>query len=136
MIVLDSSVLVAYFNSRDGNHAKAKSLLESVVAGTWGKAILLEYVFLETVTVLKLKYSPLGAIQAGEHLRRVHQLDFLPSSDLFRSAWKEFQSDQTTRLSFVDHAIAIAARQRAGGKVLTFDDSFRQLPGITVEPVQ
>lgn len=133
MIVVDTPVLIAYFNTRDVNHQKAKFALESVVNGRWGKALLLECIFVETVSIIKEKLSPLAAIQIGEHLRRVHHFDFIPTSDLFRSAWKEFQSDQTSRLNFTDHMLAFVARQRAGGKILTFDSAFRDIPGIIIE---
>ncbi len=133
MIVIDTSVLLAYFNTRDVNHQKARFAMESVVNGRWGKAILLECVFSETVSFVKEHQSALAAIQIGEHLRRVHHFDFIPTSDLFRSAWKEFQSDQTSRLDFTDHIVVLAARQRAGGKVLTFDPVFRDVPGINIE---
>ena len=133
MIVIDTSVLVAYFNTRDINHQEARFALESVVNGRWGKALLPECVFIETVSVVKEKLSPLAAIQIGEHLRRVHHFDFIPTSDLFRSAWKEFQSDQTSRLNFTDHIVAFMARQRSGGKILTFDSAFRDIPGIVIE---
>jgi predicted nucleic acid-binding protein len=52
MIVLDSSFLVAYHNRRDVHHGAAAATMERLVAAEWGPALLLEYVFLEVVTVL------------------------------------------------------------------------------------
>ncbi len=52
MIVLDSSFIVGFFNERDAHHAAASTLMDQFLAGNWGKGLLLEYVFLEVVTVL------------------------------------------------------------------------------------
>ena len=52
MIVLDSSFLIGFHNDRDAHHAKASSLMRDFLDGRWSKGLLLEYVFLEVVTVL------------------------------------------------------------------------------------
>ncbi len=52
MLLLDSSFLIAYHNTRDVHHAAAARAMPRIVAGEWGRAALLEYVFLEVVTVL------------------------------------------------------------------------------------
>ena len=134
MIVVDSSLLIAFHNTRDLRHGRAQDAMQRFASGTWGKGLLLENVFIETVSVLKRKLTPAAAIHAGGYLRRAHQLEFVPTSEAFLSYWNEFQSDYLSPLSFVDHAVAVTARQRAGGKVLTFDKAFRDLSGITVLP--
>jgi predicted nucleic acid-binding protein len=48
--------------------------------------------------------------------------------------WRDFQTDFRSPLNFVDLAVASVARERAGGKVLTFNRAFREIPGIKVEP--
>ncbi len=133
MIVLDSSFAVAAYNSRDAFHADATRLMRDLVDGRWGKALVLEYVFLETVSILKRKAPPSAALDAGQFLRRAHEIEFVAGTDLFQATWMEFQLDHITRLSFVDQAIVVTARQRAGGKILTFDKAFQDVPGITVE---
>ena len=54
MIVLDSSFLIRFHNERDAHHSAACVLMEQFLAGAWGKGLLLEYVFLEVVTVLMM----------------------------------------------------------------------------------
>lgn len=134
MIVIDTSVLVAFNNRRDVFHSVAQAAMEGFAFGTWGKGLLLEYVFLETMNVLKRKLTPAMAIHAGGFLRRSHQLEFVSTSDLFPSFWNEFRSDYLSPLSFTDHALAHIARQRAGGKILTFDKAFQGVPGLTILP--
>jgi predicted nucleic acid-binding protein len=134
VIVVDSSFVLAYCNLRDVNHALAAKAFERLAAGQWGKGLILDWVFIEVVTVLKRKCGSLAAFEASSYLRHAHQLEFVQGSELFRSALSFFEADAHSPLGFVDHAVATVARQRCGGKVLTFDAAFRGLPGITVEP--
>jgi len=55
VIVLDSSFLVGFYNERDAHHPVARTLMGRFLAGTWGAGLLLEYVFLEIMTVLLLR---------------------------------------------------------------------------------
>ena len=55
MIALDSSFLIGFHNNRDAHHQTARKLMDQFLAGTWGKGLLLEYVFLEIVTVLLIR---------------------------------------------------------------------------------
>ncbi len=134
MIVVDTSILLAFHNTRDARHAEALDAMQRFSSGTWGKGLLLEYVFLETVSRLKAAAGPVVAIQSGSILRRAHQFEFVPSSDQFGRYWAEFQSNYLTPLNFTDQAIVVTARERTGGKVLAVDAVFRQVPGITVFP--
>lgn len=55
MIVLDSSFLIGFYNDRDAHHAHASLLMRDFLDGRWGKGLLLEYVYLEVVTVLLVR---------------------------------------------------------------------------------
>jgi predicted nucleic acid-binding protein len=134
MIVLDASVLVAFFNERDVHNLAAKQVLRELDSGRWGKGLILEYVFIETVNVVKRKVSIPVALDAGRFMQQSRQVELALSSDVFAKAWDEFRFDFSSPLSFVDIAVARVARERAGGKVLTLDRAFREIPGIQVEP--
>lgn len=134
MIALDSSFLIANYNTKDVFHSPAVRAMDQLRSGTWGRAILLEYVFTETIGILKRKASTAKAVEIGHRLRNSRESDFVLGSEVFLDAWNQFQGDFSSPLSFVDHAVAVVARQKAGGKVLTFDKAFRQLPGITILP--
>ena len=60
MIILDTSFLVAYHNERDVNHAAAGAIMSRFLTGEWGDGWLLEYVYLEVVTVLRCGVEGLG----------------------------------------------------------------------------
>ena len=134
MVVLDSSFLVAYYNTRDAHHAAASRALVQLLAGGWGQALLLEYVFLEVVTVLAARRGRATAAQVGATLLTAREAQFLPCSGLFLDAWAVFREEGGGQLSLADAAIVVAARREPPGNVLTFDDDFRGLRGITVLP--
>ena len=133
-VVLDSSFLIAYHNTRDAQHGAAARAMAHFAAGSWGRGLLLEYVFLEVATVLMARRGAEVAIRVGTDLLQSDELDFVPCSELFADAWREFTRQGGRGLSFTDAAIAVAARTRAGGRVATFDADFRGLSGITVMP--
>ena len=134
MIVLDSSFLIAFYNQRDAHHATAGPLMDQFLAGTWGNGLLLEYVFLEVITVLLLRRDHEVATQVGRILLDAGELEFVPCSDIFLDTVDSFSKQQGTRLSFADVAIAGVARNRAGGLLLSFDEEFRKISGLHVIP--
>ena len=134
MIVLDSSFLIGFYNDRDSHHEAACAVMDGFQEGRWGPGLLLEYVFLEVVTVLLSRRDLATAVQVAEALLRPPELEFVPCSDFFGQTLAAFQSQQSKRLSFTDAAIVTVAKERAGGLVATFDSEFRKIPGITVVP--
>jgi predicted nucleic acid-binding protein len=131
-VVLDTSLLVAYFNTRDVHHAAAARIMLQVVAGRWGRALLLEYVVLELATVLMARRSVEVAAEAVEALLSSTEVDFVPCSDRFVRTLQAFADQRSGTLSFADAAILATARERAAGHVATFDADFASEPGITV----
>jgi predicted nucleic acid-binding protein len=135
VIVLDSSFLVAYHNTRDVHHGAAARAMVHLVAGEWGQALLPEYVFLEVVTVLSARGGLALAIEAGTRLLQAREVDFVPCSDLFLETLATFRDQESGLLSFTDAAIVTIARRHPPGLVATFDGDFRQVRGVQVIPV-
>ena len=133
MIVLDSSFLIAYHNTRDVHHAAAARAMVHLVAGEWGQAVLLEYVFLEVVTVLKSRCGTAAAKELGAQLLDAREVDFISCSDFFPETLSTFQRDKGA-LSFTDAAIVTFARRDSKGYVATFDEDFQSVSGLTVIP--
>ena len=134
MIVLDSSLLVAYHNERDVHHAAAAAVFEQLAGGKWGRALLLEYVFLEVVTVLLARRGLPTAQAVGSLLLQAREIDFVPCSDFFLDTLKIFRTQERGDLSFTDAAIVAAARRRPPGHVATFDADFRGVDGVLIVP--
>jgi predicted nucleic acid-binding protein len=132
VVVLDSSFLVAYHNTRDVHHAPAARAMVRLVAGEWGNALLLEYVVLEVATVLLARRGLAVATNVTSRLLQAREVEFVPCSDLFLEALRVFRTQTTERLSFTDAAIVTVARRHAPGLVATFDSDFTGLDGVTV----
>ena len=134
MIVLDSSFIVAFHNTRDIHHPAATRLMIQLLGGEWGQALLLEYVFLEVVTVLMARRGPDVANAVATRVLEAREVDFVPCSELFLETLATFRRQSAARLSFTDAAIVTVARQRSVGVVATFDRDFNDLDGVTVVP--
>ncbi|MCR4341280.1 MAG: PIN domain-containing protein [Gemmatimonadaceae bacterium] len=134
MIILDSSFLIAYHNTRDVHHAAAARAMVRLAGGEWGEALLLEYVFLEVVTVLRARTGLKVAARVGTTLLQAREVEFVPCSDLFLETFSGFRQQVTGELSFVDAAIVAVARRNRPGFVATFDEDFRSQEGIKVIP--
>jgi predicted nucleic acid-binding protein len=108
--------------------------MDQFLAGRWGRGLLIEYVFLEVMTVLLVRRDLPTAARVGRILLDARELDFVPCSDTFLETMADFSTQAGTRLSFADAAIASIARSRAKGSVLTFDQEFRKVAGLHIFP--
>jgi predicted nucleic acid-binding protein len=134
MVVLDTSFLVAFHNRRDAHHAAAARGMEELLSGGWGPALLLEYVFVEVVTVLMARRNLETATRVGDILLEARETELIPCSEIFAAAFDTFRRQPGDDLSFTDAAIVTVARQRGARFVATFDGDFEGLAGITVVP--
>ena len=133
MVVVDSSFLIAYHNQRDVHHPPAQQAMGQLLAGEWGPGLLLEYVFLEVVTVLLARRGLDPAVRVATTLLEASELSFVPCSDIFLDALDAFRTQPRGTLSFTDAAIVAVARRRTA-RVLTFDQDFRGVQGLAVLP--
>ena len=134
VVILDSSFLVAYHNTRDVHHGAAARTMVHLVAGQWGRALLLEYVFLEVVTVLLARRGRAVAVDVAATLLQAREVEFVACSDLFLDALQTFRNQAADRLSFADAAIVTVARRNPPGYVATFDADFQGLEGVVAVP--
>lgn len=132
--MLDTSFLAGTYNAADAHHEAAWPCFLELAGGRWGRAILLEYVFLEMLSVLLQRAGRTAAQEAGRELLAAEQTVFVPCSKLWDSAWGNFQAQTFTKLSLTDIAVAQYALEHAEGRVLGFDQEFRKVPGIRLLP--
>lgn len=105
-----------------------------LTGGKWGQALLLEYVFLEVVTVLRARRDLETAATVGTVLLHAREVDFVACSELFLEAFAGFRKQGERELSFVDAAILAVARRHRPGFIATFDEDFRGQEGVTLVP--
>lgn len=132
MIVLDSSFLIAYHNKNDAHHSSSLHVMQRFLEGEFGKGLLLEYVFLEVVTVLLLRCGLDIASDVAKQLLSAQELQFVSCSSLFLDVLEVFRAQENRKLSFADCAIVVVARRQDRGLVATFDQGLGtfDLPGI------
>lgn len=134
MVVLDSSFLIGYHNTRDVHHPAAAEAMERLVAGEWGRALLLEYVFVEVATVLLARRGLPTASTVATALLESREVDFVPCSDIFLESLELFTRQRSGTLSFTDSAIVAVARKQPAALVATFDRDIAAVEGISTVP--
>jgi predicted nucleic acid-binding protein len=134
VLILDSSFLIAFHNKQDVHHPAAVEVMEDFLAGKFGQALLLEYVFLEVVTVLLARRGLAVATSVAHALLNAREVEFVPCSELFTEVFETFSSQKKTTLSFTDAALVTVAKRQSGTPIATFDKDFRSIEGISVIP--
>lgn len=108
--------------------------MDELREGIWGQGLLLEYVFIEYVTVVQRRIDHATALQIGQQLRRARELQFVQSADVFDMGFDVFRTQGNLGLSFIDAAVVATALHVADGHVASFDLAFGQVEGITRVP--
>ncbi len=134
---VDTTFLVARFNSRDARHADAMSFLKELAGGALGafRLVTTDYVFDEMVTaILSRTGSHRKAADAGRAIldSKAWRLEILGRGD-FDRAWALFLERQDKRWSFTDCTSFAFMEHRGFRKALTFDRNFSQA-GFTPLP--
>jgi len=135
--VLDANVLVAWIDSADSQHARARELMARLEA-SGVEPVLLDVLVAETVSVLcrrfrerrqganvavvlaelRQRIDPAAITWVGAEVERAYQdiLDLVSSTE--------------GRLNFNDAFVAILQRQGHIGQVASFDTGFDLVPGF------
>jgi len=132
--ILDSSFLIAFHNKNDVHHAAASQVMEDLLGREKEPLLLLEYVFLEVITVLLARRGLPVATAVARVLLEAREVEFVPCSDFFQETLETFRAQKETALSFTDAAIVTIARRHKESKVATFDRDFRRVEGVSVVP--
>jgi len=130
VIVLDSSLLIAFKIKNDSHHERANALMKQVVSERFGKPSITSYIFDETVTGIFVRSKSLRlAVEYGNEL--LASLETLEvSEEAFREAWKIFSEQRNRRLSFIDSSTLAVMKIHDIGRIATFDEDFGNIEGI------
>ncbi len=127
---LDTSVIVAYYNSRDGLHKRAFELLPKIVRGDNGRVFISDYIFDEAVTVSLIRTKNLKkALELGEHLLKSEFHLLKVDDDAFNLGWELFQK---ANMSFTDCSSLALMRLYGIDKIATFDTGFGRVKGVKI----
>ena len=131
MILLDSSLIIAYSNEIDENHAKAKKIMNDIAEEKYGLPVITDYVFNEVVTVMLLRTKSLArATKLGETLLGSTHLVRI-DGDLFNTAWVTFKQQRKNKLSFTDCTTISVCKANGILNVATFDEDFAELDNVS-----
>lgn len=129
MILIDTSILVAYWNADDSCHERALKVLQKVDQGVYGPAFITDYIFDEAVTVARIKAGSKTAIELGDALLKSFHVAKI-TEPIFHEAWRLFQISR--KLSFTDCTNIAAAEELDILSVATFDSEFKRLKKLQI----
>ena len=128
MIVLDTSFIVSYFNTRDQNHLKAVKLMKKIHE----PLCITDYIFGEVVTVSLIRLKSLDrASKIGNVLLKSLKIINVEKTS-FDNAWNLFCKQKETVLSFTDYTTISVLLENDIEKIATFDGDFGKISRITV----
>ena len=128
MIVLDTSFIVSYFNTRDQNHLKAVKLMKKIHE----PLCITDYIFGEVVTVSLIRLKSLDrAYKIGNVLLKSLKIINVEKTS-FDNAWNLFCKQKETVLSFTDYTTISVMLENDIEKIATFDGDFGKISKITV----
>jgi predicted nucleic acid-binding protein len=130
VIVLDSSLLVAFKVKNDSHHERANALIKQVASERFGKPSITSYIFDETVTAIFARSKSLRlAVEYGNEL--LASLETIEvNEEAFREAWKIFSEQRNRRMSFTDSSTLAVMNIHGIGRIATFDEDFGNIEGI------
>lgn len=132
MILIDSSVFVAYGVEQDENHQKAVETINKIIRGDFGAASTTDYVFDETVTVTLIRSKSVQkAALIGKYIKESVNL-LKVDDDLFEESWARFKGQQASRFSFTDSSTAAVMASKGIRHLATFDKEFKKIESINV----
>jgi len=127
MIMLDTSFIISYFNTRDQNHSKAAKLMKQMHE----PLCLTDYIFGETATVSLIRLKSIEkASKIGEMLKLLRIIDVEKST--FDKAWDLFCRQNDTTLSFTDCTTISIMQENYIEKIATYDGDFGKIKGMKV----
>ena len=128
---IDTSAIVAYYNSRDQHHRQAVEILSRAIKGEYGSLFISDYVFEEAVTVTLVRTKNLElAVRLGEVLLNSEIEILRVDEDAFTLAWEIFRD---AKMSFTDCTSLALMRLYGIPTIITFDRGFAER-GVRVVP--
>lgn len=126
-VLVDTGMLVAYRNPRDGLHKRATTLVDEIQDGKHGNAFTSDYVFDEAVGLAMARTRRAEVVRSvgdlvlpAEPNQRWIRLLYLTPEE-FHRAWDSVKRHTNAGLSFTDWTIVEMVRSRRIDTVASFD---------------
>ena len=128
--LIDTGAIYGMIDRADKYHAAAQT-----VGTLWlteaSEFILLDWIFSETMTLIKRRLSAALAVQTGEWLRKsplYRWVTITPEDE--REVWAIFQQFADKRWSYTDCALLVMARRLNVKQIFSYDAHVVQMPGV------
>lgn len=130
--IVDTSALYAFIYKGDKNHHRIQQFIQQ--NATQSRFVVSNYIFDETMTLLKSHFNPIIAIQAGKVIRNSDLFTYLFLTQTDESkTWEIFVQYNDKEWSYTDCS-CLALMQRLRIKdILAFDHHFTQM-GVNLLP--
>ena len=133
MIFVDTSAWLALYDRRDQNHRTAREVAE-YLRGERVPLVTTDYVFDETVTIVRMRVGHGEAVALGESLLKSSVVELVEvEKNLRRKAWEIFVKDGAPRFSYTDCTSFAVMRQMGIDRVFGYDRDFEIL-GFSLVP--
>ena len=124
---VDTSFWCALYNAKDKNHRQARLLWERA-ASQPVRLFVSDYIFNETVTLVRIRIVHAHAIELAESLLHSKVVNFLEVDKVIREkAWQIFKKYADQDFSFTDCSSFVLMQMHGIKKVLAFDRHFIQM---------
>lgn len=128
---VDTSFWCALYNSRDENNPRAMRLWETFVAAPV-QLFTSEYVFDETVTIVKRRMDHRSAVELGTAILQSRVVTIWEiDHNICIDSWQLFKTHADKGFSFTDCTSFVLMRSYGLNQALSFDRHFNQM-GFTV----
>lgn len=133
-ILIDTGAIYAFVTRSDRNHDAARSFVERWL-GRRGSFVLVDTVFAETMTLLKVRLGAETAIRVGRELRGNAAYAWTAlGPDGERETWEIFRRHRDKDWSHTDCSLLAVSRRTGIRGVFAFDRHFSQMSGLERQP--
>ena len=130
MILLDSSFIIALYNSRDERHQDAQKLIKEIANREFGDVFISDYVFDEVATGLARCIGHDEAVRICQLLLDSTYLTKV-TEPIFRGSFEMFRK-QKSKLSFTDCTNVVIMEDSGIKNIATFDSDFKSINYVNV----
>jgi predicted nucleic acid-binding protein len=125
-IIIDTGAIYALVMRSDKNHAIARRFLQHLLKRQ-ASLLLHEWVFVETMTLLKVRGGSGVAIRAGGEMKRNPLYRWQASTpQLEQLAWGIFERYSDKDWSYTDCALLALSQQVKTSEIWTYDQNLKQ----------
>ena len=133
VVFLDTGFILAIRNSDDINHSKAIEIMRECLSGKFGRIIVSNFVFDETVTLTLVRTHNKSLVEdIGNFIFESPRIELIHLSETeFFATWEFFLRYFKNSLSFTDCSLLVMAKLFEGNVyIATFDKHFKGLISV------